>query len=73
MINIGSADRTIRFVIGLLLIVLPLIPPTASWFAPLGNWTWAVLAVGAVLALTAAVSFCPAYALLGLNSCPRRQ
>ncbi len=71
MVNIGSADRAIRFVIGLLLIVLPLIPPTASWFAPLGNWTWAVLAVGVVLALTATVRVCPAYMLLGVNTCSR--
>ncbi|MBN9601018.1 MAG: DUF2892 domain-containing protein [Afipia sp.] len=72
MTNIGSADRTIRFIVGLLLIVLPLIPPTASWFAPLGNWSWAVLAVGLVMVVTAALRICPAYALLGMTTCPRK-
>lgn len=72
MTNIGSADRTIRFIVGLLLIVLPLIPPTASWFAPLGNWNWAVLAVGIVMVVTAALRICPAYALFGIATCPRK-
>jgi hypothetical protein len=72
MANIGSADRTIRFIVGLLLIVLPLIPPTASWFAPLGDWAWAVLIVGLVMVVTAALRICPAYALFGITTCPRK-
>jgi membrane protein YdbS with pleckstrin-like domain len=72
MANIGSADRTIRFVIGFLLIVLPFIAPTASWFAPLGNWTWVVVAVGIVMVVTAALRICPAYAVFGITSCPRK-
>lgn len=72
MANIGSADRTIRFIVGLLLILLPLIPPTASWFTPLGNWSWAVFAVGVVMVVTAALRICPAYALFGITSCPRK-
>jgi hypothetical protein len=72
MTNIGSADRTIRFIVGILLIVLPFIAPTASWFAPLGSWTWAVVAVGIVMVVTAALRICPAYALFGISSCPRK-
>ena len=71
MVNIGSADRAIRFVVGFLLIVLPFIPPTASWFTALGNWTWAVVAVGLVMVVTAALRTCPAYTLFGISTGPR--
>lgn len=72
MTNIGSIDRMIRFIAGLLLIVLPLVPPTESWFASLGNWTWAVLAVGIVMVATAALRTCPAYTLFGITTCSRK-
>ncbi|MBV5270239.1 MAG: DUF2892 domain-containing protein [Afipia sp.] len=72
MVNVGSLDRTIRFSVGILLIVLPFLPPTAPWFAALGNWTWALLAVGIIMAATAAMRFCPAYALFGVSTCGRK-
>jgi hypothetical protein len=72
MVNVGSLDRTIRFVAGILLIVLPFLPPTAPWFAALGNWTWVLLVVGIVMAATAAMRFCPAYALFGVTTCGRK-
>jgi hypothetical protein len=72
MVNVGSLDRTIRFSVGILLIVLPFLPPTAPWFAALGNWTWALLVVGIIMAATAAMRFCPAYALFGVSTCDRK-
>ncbi|WP_309417413.1 DUF2892 domain-containing protein [Telmatospirillum sp.] len=58
--NVGTIDRVARAVIGLALI---------AW-ALMGGPVWAW--VGVVPLATAVVSFCPAYALLGLKTCPLR-
>jgi hypothetical protein len=57
--NVGLIDRVVRAMIGLALL---------AW-AILGGpwWAW----IGAVPLATAAISFCPAYVLLGLRTCPR--
>jgi hypothetical protein len=56
--NIGLIDRVLRAAIGIALIV---------WALTGGPvWAW----IGIVPLLTAAVSFCPAYALLGIRTCP---
>lgn len=70
MSNVGSADRVVRAILGLVLILVPFMPFTASFFAAWGLWKLAVAAVGLVLVGTAAVSFCPLYAIFGLNTCP---
>jgi hypothetical protein len=57
--NVGGLDRGLRIVAGLVLLAL-------GWFGPLGWWGL----VGLVPLATALVGFCPAYALLGLNTCP---
>ncbi|PKU24972.1 YgaP family membrane protein [Telmatospirillum siberiense] len=57
--NIGLIDRAARAVLGLALIIWALLG------GPL--WAW----IGVLPLATAAVSFCPAYALLGLRTCPR--
>lgn len=57
--NIGSRDRTIRLVLGIVLIVLGI------WLR--GFWLLAVL-VGAVLVVTGLVRVCPAYTLLGFRT-----
>lgn len=67
MVNVGSLDRVIRFVIGATLVVAPFILPEV--FAALGPWRFAVAAVGAVLFGTAAFRICPAYILLGIRTC----
>ena len=56
--NIGLIDRVLRAAVGIALIV---------WALAGGPvWAW----IGVVPLLTAAVSFCPAYALLGIRTCP---
>lgn len=70
MTNVGSADRTVRAILGLVLILSPFLPFAAPVFAGLGVWKFAVAAVGIVLAGTAAIGFCPLYAIFGLNTCP---
>ena len=69
MINVGSADRWIRLLIGVVLIALPL---ATNVFSTWGTWQYAVALVGAVLVVTAVFRFCPAYALFGVRTCSRR-
>lgn len=59
--NVGGIDRALRIVLGLALIVLTLM-------GTIGVWGW----IGLVLLLTGAVGTCPAYTLLGINSCPMK-
>lgn len=55
--NIGNMDRIARAVVGILLIA-------AAISGAIGMWGW----LGVVLLGTAAVSFCPLYAALGISS-----
>ena len=64
--NMGTVDRTLRVVIGVLLIAyaIPIGFPATGW-----NWVgW----IGVIPLLTAALGVCPAYNLLGISTCPRR-
>jgi hypothetical protein len=56
--NSGGIDRTLRVIIGLVLIALAVT-------GTVGMWGW----IGVVPLLTGAVGFCPAYALLGIKTC----
>ena len=61
--NVGSIDRIIRVVIGLVLIAyaIPLGFPSTGW-----NWVgW----IGVVPIITALVGTCPAYSILGMSTC----
>jgi hypothetical protein len=70
MTNVGSLDRTIRFIVGAILLVSPFLPPFAAFFAAWGAWKLAVVAVGVVMLATALFRFCPVYTLLGIRTCP---
>lgn len=59
-LNIGSVDRALRIVAGLVLIALAA-TGTVGW------WGW----LGVVPLLTGVFRFCPLYTLLGINTCPR--
>jgi membrane-associated protease RseP (regulator of RpoE activity) len=61
-INVGNIDRALRIVAGVILITLA----ATGIFAP---WGW----IGVVPLLTGIFKFCPAYALLGLNTCPMQK
>ena len=56
--NVGGIDRTLRIVIGLVLIGLAA-SSTVGW--------WGYL--GVVPLLTGLIGWCPPYALLGWNTC----
>ena len=57
--NVGSADRVIRILVGIALLSL--------FFVMEGAARWLGL-IGVVLILTALVSFCPIYRILGLST-----
>jgi uncharacterized membrane protein YfcA len=56
--NVGSADRIIRIVIGIALIA-------GAVSGQIGVWGW----IGIVPLATGIFRFCPAYCLLGTNTC----
>lgn len=69
--NVGGFDRVLRFIAGVVLILVPFVAPSVPALAGLGHWAWLIGAVGVVMLLTAAFRFCPAYPLLGINTCGR--
>lgn len=71
MQNVGGLDRTLRIVLGLVLLAVALLPPVAGFsiVAGLGAWKWVMAAVGAVMLLTGVIRVCPAYLPFGLNTC----
>ena len=61
--NIGSTERTIRIVLGILLLVI-------GYAAGLPVWASVVAYIaGAIALLTGAVQFCPLWQLFGVNTC----
>lgn len=56
--NSGLIDRVLRVIVGLALIALAV-------SGTIGMWGW----IGVVPLLTGAIGFCPAYAMLGMNTC----
>jgi hypothetical protein len=65
-INLGSADRVARIILGLLLVVLAFVPALPLAASPILQW--GAVIIGAVLIVTALVRFCPLYALFGLST-----
>lgn len=56
--NVGSADRVIRIVIGLVLISLVFVGPKTAW-----GW------LGVIPLATGFLRTCPLYSLLGITTC----
>lgn len=71
MVNVGSTDRILRALVGIILLAIPFVPQAAAAVAGLGAGIWVLPVVGAVLLLTALFRFCPAYALFGIRTCGR--
>jgi hypothetical protein len=57
--NVGGIDRILRIVVGLGLIAYALIANVM--------WGW----IGVIPLGTALIGFCPAYRLIGVNTCSR--
>lgn len=63
--NVGGIDRVLRIVLGLALL--------AGFFLNAdATYRWAYL-IGVVPLLTGLMGSCPAYSLLGLNTCPMKK
>lgn len=59
--NVGTVDRAVRVVLGLVLLALVFVGPQTLWGL-----------VGLVPLATALVGFCPAYRIVGLSTCGKR-
>ena len=59
--NEGSTDRLLRAIAGIVVIALVFVGPKTAW-------GWA----GLVPLATALIGWCPAYSLLGINTCKAR-
>lgn len=57
--NVGGMDKIVRIVAGLVLIALAIMDIGAPW-------TY----IGVVPLVTGLMGWCPAYTLLGMNTCP---
>jgi len=64
--NMGMADKAIRIVAAVVLAGLYFTGNIT------GGWSAAVLAVAVFFVLTSFISFCPLYALVGLNTKPKK-
>ena len=60
--NEGTVDRVLRVVVGLVLLSLVFVGPKTAW-----GW------IGIVPILTGLVGYCPAYRLIGLNTCAMKK
>lgn len=61
-INMGGIDRSLRVVVGLALIA-------AAATGTIGWWGW----IGLLPLVTGAVGLCPAYVMLGMDTCPAKK
>jgi hypothetical protein len=59
--NVGNLDRILRVVLGVVLIALVLVGPHTAW-----GW------IGIVPLVTGLFRTCPAYSLIGINTCRAR-
>lgn len=55
--NMGMIDKVVRIVLGLVII---------AWGVMANNWLGLI---GLIPLATAAVGYCPAYTLIGINTC----
>lgn len=57
--NVGSIDKILRIAAGVILIILAIMGIGTPW-------TW----IGIVPLVTGLMGWCPAYTLIGVNTCP---
>jgi drug/metabolite transporter superfamily protein YnfA len=65
--NVGNVDRIIRVILAAVFAVLyftGIVPGTVGLV---------LVALGGIFVLTSLISFCPIYAIVGLNTCPAKK
>jgi len=62
--NVGGIERPIRIIVGILLLGIG----AFAGLSPVG--TGVALVAGTIALATGAISFCPLWALFGINTCP---
>jgi hypothetical protein len=66
-VNMGTVDRVIRGIVGLVLVLAPFL---TSWGLFSTQWVvYLSVLVGLVMGGTAIFGVCPLYSLLGMNTC----
>ena len=65
--NMGSIDQLIRFILGLIFLIL--------YFTNTVQGTWGTILwiAGGVFLLTAAIRICPVYSIFNISTCPERK
>ncbi len=58
--NVGGIDRILRIIVGLGLLAIVFVGPQTPW-----GW------IGLIPLVTGLVGFCPAWRLIGVNTCSR--
>jgi heme/copper-type cytochrome/quinol oxidase subunit 4 len=61
--NVGQTDKIVRIVLAIILASLDFFEVVT------GTFSWILSVVAIVLLVTAFINFCPAYTLLGMNTC----
>ena len=62
MKNVGTVDKVIRIILGLVLIALVFAGPQTPW-----GW------IGIIPLATGLIGFCPLYSVFGINTCPTKK
>ncbi|OCC25338.1 hypothetical protein MB02_01315 [Croceicoccus estronivorus] len=60
-VNVGSIDRILRIVVGLVLIALVFVGPKTPW-----GW------IGVIPLVTGLFRMCPLYSLIGISTFPKQ-
>lgn len=63
--NVGTIDRAVRIIAGIVLLAMFFIFPDASW----RYWTL----IGVIPLATGLMSNCPLYSILGVATCPLKK
>ncbi len=63
--NVGSIDRVMRVILGVALLAF-------AYFGTSYPYSW-IGYIGIIPLLTAALGTCPAYSLLGIDTCPMKR
>ncbi len=65
--NVGQLDRIVRFVVGIVLVLIGLLVPMSSVALQV-----ILVLLGAILIVTAAIRFCPLYLVLKFNTLQKK-